>query len=533
MATGFEPWLTVGFERRVLVVARTVTTVNRLLDALTLFENDHRVQVVFTYNEHRPAILGAGVPALLQRLGVAVVAWERAVGERFDLVIAASENDDLHLLGSPVVLLPHGIGFQKYYPGGTVIAGMDPRRLVRDEQVVPALIAVTHEDQIHQLRRVSPPAADRARVVGDPCLDRINAGTHRAGEYREALGAAGRKLVTIASTWGPASLLGTHPRLPLRLVSELPVDEFAVCLVLHPGITAAHGPWQVEAWLAQARQAGLRVIPPDSGWQTAITAANCVITDSGSVALYAASQDLPVLLAEGEPATLVPGSPAAALAARAPRLTGAEPLPSQLAKVLEGHVAGCHEEVVRRAVAVPGRSAALLRAAFYELMGLPEPAGDAEFTSHEPVRPVRTAIAAYVTGAVAEADSTTLLRFPATDVPHQVDHQHLSAHCTRASLRQLSAAAIVFTDLPEAEHGRFAEWAADTLRRWPDAHLAAARLPGRCLVRSRDGLIRELTPDDPGLDPLLAASLPYLGRTAPAELITVGARTAKVAIRVH
>ncbi|HEY3712730.1 MAG TPA: hypothetical protein VGL64_25355, partial [Amycolatopsis sp.] len=104
-----------------LVVARTVTTVTRLLDVLSLFEDDPRIQVVFTFDGLNPAIFSAGLPEFVHSLGTHVVPWAQAVKPGFDLAIAASENDDLAELPSPVLLIPHGIGHQKYYPRTEVV----------------------------------------------------------------------------------------------------------------------------------------------------------------------------------------------------------------------------------------------------------------------------------------------------------------------------------------------------------------------------------------------------------------------------
>ncbi|MCG3751815.1 hypothetical protein FKO37_15095 [Amycolatopsis sp. Poz14] len=523
---GFDHWLTVGFERRVLVVVRTVTTLNRLLDVLTLFSGDHRVQTVFTFDRERPAILGAGVPRLLEQLGAAVVPWQQAITTEFDLAIAASENDDLHLLRAPVVLLPHGIGHQKYYPGSSVVAGLNPERLVHDGRVVPALIAVAHAEQRDQLRAASPEAAERAEVVGDPCLDRLVAGAHRAAEYRAALAGRGKRLVTIASTWGPSSVLGQRPDLPLRLVAELPVDTTTVCAILHPGIAAAHSSWQLDAWLAEAKQAGLLVIPSETGWQAAVTASSCVIGDESSVSLYAAALDRPMLMAGSPSPATVPGSPAAMLAARTDPLAADGPLAAQIDDAIDRHVPGSYEPVAKQAVAVPGRSAELLRAACYRLMKLPEPSGPAEFTSYPVTSPTRTEPVAFIAGIREHGSTDVLVRLPATEVPQQLHHLHVIAHHTRASLRELSAAAIVFTDDAEVD---FPDWAAAVLKQWPDAQFAAARLEDRCLAADRSGRRYELVPDSRQVDPLAAVSMLYLGRTE----LDFGRNRVNVAIRIR
>jgi len=54
-------WVTVGAERTLLAVARTVTSTVRVLEALELLRGDVRVQVVFAVNESSPFV--AGVPS--------------------------------------------------------------------------------------------------------------------------------------------------------------------------------------------------------------------------------------------------------------------------------------------------------------------------------------------------------------------------------------------------------------------------------------------------------------------------------------
>src|SRR5205823_6082986 len=67
LAQDLRQWLTIGFDRVVLVVGRTVTALTRLLDIVTLIETDHRVQVVFTTDPTNAAIFRRGVEAFLAR----------------------------------------------------------------------------------------------------------------------------------------------------------------------------------------------------------------------------------------------------------------------------------------------------------------------------------------------------------------------------------------------------------------------------------------------------------------------------------
>ncbi|MFI5841999.1 hypothetical protein ACIA8K_20030 [Catenuloplanes sp. NPDC051500] len=333
MISSSSAWATIRPLRTLLVVVRTGVTLTRLLDVLTLTAGDKRIQTYFTYDPDNPPNFAAGTPGFLDRLEAPLIPWPDAVSRRFDLALAASENDRLHELDAPILLVPHGLGFHKYYPGSTTISGMDPSRLVHDGRVVPAAIALTHPAELAVLAAACPPAVPRAVVVGDPCLDRMIAGRHRVPLYRAALGAHARTLVVLASTWGPDGLWGRFPDLLEVLAATLPADEFAVAAILHPGIWSAHGPWQVRAWLERAAAAGLRIVSPEDGWQATLSAADLVVSDAGSLSLYAALLGRPLLLAGGGP-TVVPGSAMERLLASAPRLSPASDLLEQVQEAL-------------------------------------------------------------------------------------------------------------------------------------------------------------------------------------------------------
>jgi hypothetical protein len=504
--------LTVGFERVVLLVARTVTALTRLLDVVTLIETDHRIQVMFTTDPGGTATFRRGVDQFLAELGAATISWEHATATRFDLIVAASENDRLRQLTGPILLVPHGIGYQKYYPHGRVVAGMDPDRLVDDGTVVPTHIGVSHHDQTTQLAAFSPQAASRALVIGDPALARLHASRHRRDAYRTDLGATGRVVVLMASTWGPDSLLGRSPTLPRAVAEALPVDGYLVLAVVHPGVWAAHGAWQVRAWLTRAREAGVTVIRPDR-WQSALVAADCVVSDQGSLALYAAALDLPLLLTEGNPAHTVAGSPLALLAEQAARIHQAADLRTQLDKARAAHRAGQWDDVVARAVVAPGTAATSLRAAVYRQLGVAEPSEPAEFPPALPPADPPDGPAVIVSGAVEHADLVTMRRFPAAGhgPPHPaMDYRHLVVEIARASVRQLAAATILV--VPWDGLARFTRHADDLLTTWPDSLLVAAGVdPATCVVRSRENTITVRAADAPaGFDPLSLASLVFV-----------------------
>lgn len=483
-----------------------MTTLTRLLDVVSLLKDDPRVQVVFTHNEREPAILSSGVSEFLASLDAKVISWDQAVETRFDLAIAASENDELHRLHAPVLLVPHGIGHQKLYPHQRVISGLNPARLVRDGHVVPSRIGLSHSNQLRYLRQNCPQAEPHAVVVGDPCHDRMLASLHRAARYRRLLDIGDRKHVVLASTWGPDSLLGTDPSLPARLLTQLPVDEYKFSLIVHPGAWAAHGPWQLRAWLSRALRAGLAVIPPQRGWQATVVSADCLISDGGSIALYAAAAKIPVLIGSREPATVVPDSPLAELLARAPRLDIERDLREQVDR------AGATEpltDVAEQAVEFSGKCAELLRPVLYELMGLPEPDARAVFRPVPDPVPDVTEPTTFSVEVRQHTDHVAVTRFPAEQVEQTAaSDRHIVAHEELSTLDDLEGADVVYCEFT-GEDAEFDGWAREITRRRPDAGLIAGIGVDRCLLWSAGEPVVELT--TPG-EPLPAISAYYWRR---------------------
>jgi len=109
-----QRWMTVTPARTVLMVAHNVTTVTRLLDVLTAFDNDSRIQLVFTQIGADP--FQHGLSETIDNTGMITIPWEQAVNTRFDLAISASHHGELADISAPLIILSHGIGYTKYSP---------------------------------------------------------------------------------------------------------------------------------------------------------------------------------------------------------------------------------------------------------------------------------------------------------------------------------------------------------------------------------------------------------------------------------
>lgn len=328
-------WLTCSTMRTVLVAVHSIVAGRRLLDIVDLVESDPRIQVVFTA---APEVFDADVPRFLRRIGAAVIPWQQATREWFDLALAASSSG-VAGLHAPVLMLPHG-----------------------------AADGLSHQAQLNLLATHRPLAPAVAVVAGDPCYDRLCASLPRRDTYRAALGLqADQELVVATTTWGPRGLFGRFPEIVNDLPHALPRDRYRVAALLHPAIWA-HGDRQLRAWLARACAAGLLLVEPTEDWRGVLIAADHVIGDQGSVTTYAAAIGRPVHYVDTG-AALTPGSAQEYVRAHAPVWRPGVPIDRQAKPPL-----GLADAVRDRLTSCPGESHRLLRASMYRLLELTEPA---------------------------------------------------------------------------------------------------------------------------------------------------------------
>ncbi|MDT0342955.1 hypothetical protein [Streptomyces litchfieldiae] len=383
-----ERWATRRTERRVLVVVHTLVGGQRLLDVVRLLENDLRIEVTFTV---APDVFNHGVAEDLHRRGVVALPWRQAVDTRFDLALAASYDhvDELH---APVMLFSHGAGFNKFAssrPGARGAGprdayGLDRQRLVKDGVLVADTLVLAHEEERERLARQCPEALPTAVVVGDPVYDRVLASRPARALYRAALGARPeQKLVLFTSTWGPRSMFGQTPELLARAVAELPSDTYRVAMLLHPNSWAAHGEWQIQTWLAGLCRAGLALISQHADFCGAVVAADVVVGDHGSLALYGAVGGAPVLLSAFPESGVDPAAPMSGLASFAPRVDGSRPLPRQLERGAARLGPERYRRIAERLSSEPGRFAPHMRRLLYRKLRL-RPRGTCPRTTAAP-----------------------------------------------------------------------------------------------------------------------------------------------------
>jgi hypothetical protein len=508
-----ERWGTVGCLRTVLVVARTLTSTSRLLESLDLFRGDLRLRFVFTVFD--TSRFGAGVERMLWDAGVdTIVPWDQVTEVTYDLALSASENIDTQVVTGPIVLLPHGLGFNKYVPtdddSGVRVAGLPEADALRNGKI---RIVLSHSEQERQLSRLRPETIGHTVVTGDPTYDRLLASEPLRERYRSQLDVGPRRLVLLSSTWRSDSAFGQWRTLPRQLLADLPVDGYRVAMSLHPNIWAWYGDLQIRTWLADEIDAGLILLPPATGWHAALVAADQVIVDHGSLGLFAAGLRKPILRI-GAPAEIVPGTPIEALWNTVDRLDPRRGLREQVdtSMALAGSQPDQYAAITDRVFAHVGDASRRLRDAVYEELRLAPP-------GHNPVvlrapditasRGKATAVQAY-SRSVSD-DTIELVRYPAlAHVPSRDDAvgtRHLAVMESERSIRLLQKASVLVSGEPVVTPGR---WVTSALHRFPGARIAVASTPDGCLALTRQGAraaFRVASSTAP--DTLLLASVAY------------------------
>ncbi|GAB3694861.1 hypothetical protein [Nocardiopsis oceani] len=555
-------WRTVDTSLRVLLVIHSVTAATRIADILPAL-HDPRVQLYCAQTSG--AVFANGVQEYIRENGVRHLPWDQARKREFDLVVTASLGDNLHEINSPILRIPHGNGYNKRWKqeagsrkqeagsrkqeagsrkqeAGSrkqEVFGLSDGTLKHEGRLVPSAIALSHNEQFDRLRQGCPDALPLAFLAGDPCYDRLLASAPRRLNYRDHLGLRpGQKLITVNSTWKTDSLFGSHPSLVPRLLARLPYDEYRLALVLHPNVWSSHSERQIEAWLDEALRSGLLLIPPDEGWRAAVTAADLVLSDHGSVSVYAAALGRPVLLSPGGRDAVDPDSALGRLYDAAQPFDPHAPFPPQFhqAEKLRDHT---HETARAWVSSAPEQSLDLIRAEAYRIMGVDPPARTPALLAVPPPRVQSLGAASLWVDVTPMQDSLAVHRVPAaanTDGPGilvvsdaELDHR-------------LAGAADAFTVAEEGLPADEELWSDTVFAHRPGARLTVVHSPAGARLRTREGALlrvafensldddhlavcvlaeRLVTADHPTTPAALAARSPLRIRISPERTLTV------------
>jgi hypothetical protein len=517
-----ETGATVLAERAVLVVVRTLTSLDRLKDVVPLFDSDPRIMVKFVLDEGSK--FTAGFNAQLNDRGIPLISWAEARQTRFDLMLAAHTNRSLAELNGPLVVVPHGAGYNRLLPartGGDVApVGLSRHELTSDGEVFPSVIGLSHERQLEQLRRSCPEALDRAAVIGDPTWDRIVASRPRRDSYRRSLGVSPyQRLVVVSSTWDVNSLLGQRDRLVERLVAQLPMDEFRVALVLHPNVWAHHGISTVQAWFRDSLDSGLTVISPHDSWQAALVAADVVVGDHGSVSFYGAALGHPFLHSGNGLDDVTEDSTAATFVKSAERIDPDGDLRAQIESCFLTHDPSYLSAITDQALGHQGESWSILHRVLYDLMAMEPPGPTPRMLPLDAPQPLQgnDVTAFHVSTSIREVSRDSarvqLERFPAVlgQFRRSTDTEEyfLVVDSAETDLRLRESAEVIVrsTPLPGTEAS---VWTRKALAESAGAALAVVTTDDHCLVVLRNGDVLRIFPSPrAGSSPQVTDSLAW------------------------
>ncbi|MFI2609004.1 hypothetical protein [Kitasatospora sp. NPDC018619] len=506
-------WDTRPVRARVLAVTRTLTSATRVLDVLALLRGQDGIRFYVTVNPG--SAFASGLDDHLHAIpgNVTVMPWDEAVQHEFDLAVACSVHASMHRLRAPLVVLPHGAGYNRLVAESTgdavSAAGLSRKELTHRGRVFPAVIGVTHPEQCDRLAGVLPEALPRTREVGDLCFDRMLDSADARDRYRRRLGAVDkRRLVVVNSTWSKHSLLARALDLPIRLVGQLPCDEYTVAVILHPNIWEKHDP---QALLAEATRSGLRLIPPHRGWQATVVAADYMIGDHGSVSFYGAALERPTVLVATGAGELDPRSPTYAFGQAAPVLDPDGDLLAQLDKVLASHDPDALRPITDLSLGMRGRAAQVLTDILYDfLTGVDRPVRAPVLPPFpDPVPLPFGAPTSYDVEGECDGTEVSVRRYPIVD-PQRHRPRGLYAVSAEEPVWDLKSAAEALARTTVDAERPAEDWLADTAADRPGATVLVAALgDSRHLVRLPAGLLLEAHAVrpwggvKPPLDPLL------------------------------
>lgn len=504
-------WDTYTHCKIILCLVRTFTSAITTIDLMKVFDGDDQVEAVYALCpgssfEHLAA-------DWLHRCGIDLLPAAELARVRCDLIVTTSEKIDFTAFPPvPVLVVPHGLGFHKYVPDSdrptTRLSGLADDASLATGRVTQL---VTHPAHVRQLEAVTEHVVGRTVFGGDVSFDRLRRSAIDRHSYRRDVSVEpGQKLVVLSSTWGPDSLTALGSPAVGRILAALPVDEFKIALILHPNVWSRDGHNVRRRYRHHVDRGGLVVVDPRQGWHATLAAADVVIGDNGSVSLYAAMADIPLLLLAFS-SQVVPGTTMDHLGREAPRLVLEHDIQAQVEAAIARRGQVDASSLIARTIAHPDQAEELFRRLCYEKMGLPQPeselpvlAAPTPVVEHQPVKSfeVRTRV---------DGTTVTARRFPAAvktwcDRVEEPWDRHLAACATEPDLTMRQNAAILVDD---TDHGGSAFRRLGELHQtYPGCRLTLVRADHGYRAAIRNGGHYELNSHQ-GVDPLLLASALY------------------------
>ncbi|WP_433655100.1 hypothetical protein ACQPW1_29805 [Nocardia sp. CA-128927] len=105
-------WSTYPNCRTVLAVVHNTTAATRLFDTIEILAPDPRIRIIFTRTGS--SVFDTDTSEFINTRGAIEIPWHAAVSQSFDLAVSASYGGSLHEIQAPLLVVPHGMGYNKY-----------------------------------------------------------------------------------------------------------------------------------------------------------------------------------------------------------------------------------------------------------------------------------------------------------------------------------------------------------------------------------------------------------------------------------
>lgn len=359
-----------GDRRTILLLCQNGLMADYLGPVYELLRDDERLRFFVTYPRdariaHEWEKIERCLPVECLRLGVAEC-------RRFDLIVTADHGYEglATRRNCPVLYTGHGMT-GKVVEGEGGDYGYGPRAKLADGSPRYSAMLEASEKNRARVAARDPLLASALRVVGSLQDDALLTQVGQRTALRESLGySSDERVVLVQSTWGPHCLFRTVGEALLTEIASNPSTRFVLSLHPHEYRPNTDGTPSWGQRLQALRMPNVDVRAPGQDWIPTLIAADFVLTDHTSLAIYAALAQKPTIWVPVPQGLVAEGTALARLRAIAPTWEPKQALEDALTRCARDYPHDEFEELAREINSCPGEAAGRVRGVVYELLGL-------------------------------------------------------------------------------------------------------------------------------------------------------------------
>ncbi len=356
--------------RSILLLCQNGLMADYLGPVYELLREDERLRFFVTYPRdariaHEWEKIERCLPVECLRLGVAEC-------RRFDLIVTADHGYEglATRRNCPVLYTGHGMT-GKVVEGEGGDYGYGPRAKLADGSPRYSVMLEASEKNRARVAARDPLLASAIRVVGSLQDDALLTQVGQRAALREALGySLDERVVLVQSTWGPHCLFRTVGEALLKEIAANPSTRFVLSLHPHEYRPNADGTPSWGERLQALRLPNVDVRAPGQAWIPTLIAADFVLTDHTSLAIYAALAEKPTIWVPVPQDLIAEGTALSRLRAIAPTWEPKQALEDALVVSAREHPSEELLALAREINSCPGEAAGRVRSVVYELLGL-------------------------------------------------------------------------------------------------------------------------------------------------------------------